>query len=104
MTMVNQDTIYQYLDGKVILSDALIEREKLLQKLEHLAKAPQYISDPENVAGFPVVRAQALLFELCVIGEYIDTLVAEINRYAVRCGKPRVNIIETGMQYSPGLA
>ncbi len=98
MMTVHQDTIYQYLDGWDLLGAALMERGQLLRELEQLAKAPQETSSAEHVAGFPLVSAQALLFELSVIGEDIDTLIFEINRYAETCGKPRVKVAEAKRQ------
>ena len=98
MSNVEQDTIYQYLDGRDLLQAALMERRRLLQQLEQLAQAAQCIHSLEKVAGFHVVRAQALLFELAVIGEDIDTLIIEINKYAVRCGGTGVQRMETTLQ------
>ena len=95
MTTVEEDTIYQYLDGKDLLDTTLDERRQLLRKLEQLAKVSQEDSNPERVARLPLVNAQTLLFELSMIDENIDTLVLEINSYAERCGRPRVECIET---------
>lgn len=95
VTTIDRDTIDQYLDGKQLLRETLIERKQLLQKLEQMAKAPQWSAGSESIAGFPIARAQALLYELYVIGEYIDTLIVEINSYADRSGKPRVNVMDT---------
>jgi hypothetical protein len=98
MTTVEQDTIYQYLDGRVLLNESLQEREQLLQGLEHLAKAHQGTNGAENVLEFPLIQAQALLFELSINSEDINRLIGEVNRYAERCGKPRVKIVERGPQ------
>ena len=98
VTTLEQDTIYQYLDGWNLLSSTLVERRQLLRMLEQLAKDPQGTTDTKHVAGFPLVSAQALLFELSIIGENIDTLIGEINSYAERCGKPRVEIIKANPQ------
>ena len=98
MMTADQDTIYQYDDGQDLLNATLTRRLQLLQKLEQLVKAAQGTQSTENVAGFHVMSAQALLFELSVIGEQIDTLIAEINSYAERCNKPRVQVIETNLQ------
>ena len=95
MTTVDQDTIYQYQDGWDLLGAAVMERRQLLRELEHLAKAPQATSGRERVAELPLVSAQALLFELSIIGENIDTLIGEINGYAERCGRPRVQVTGT---------
>ncbi len=94
VTTLEQDIIYQYLDGWDLLSSTLVERRQLLHVLEQLAKDPQGTTNTGYVAGFPLVSAQAILFELSIIGENIDTLIGEINSYAERCGKPRVEIIE----------
>ncbi len=94
MMTEDQDTIYQYLDGRELLHTTLIEREQLLRELEKLVQTPQEIGCPEKVARFPLMRAQTLLFEISVISEYIDSVIFEINCYAERCGKPRVQVVE----------
>jgi hypothetical protein len=94
MTTVEEDTVFQYLDGWDLLSAALMERTQMLRELEQLIQAPQNSSSMEEVAKFSLVSAQALLFELSIIGENIETLIGEINRYAERCGKPRVQMLE----------
>ena len=90
VTIIDQDIIYQYSDGRELLSESLAQRKQLLKQIEQIARVYQECTSVENVPGFPLGRVQALLFELSVIGEYIDTLIAEINSYAERCGKPRV--------------
>ena len=95
---VDQDTIDQYVDGKTLLSATLTERADLLRKLEQLAQAPQGQTSSEHVAGFPLVHAQTLLYELSVIAEYIDLLIFEINNYATRCGEPHVQVINVEIQ------
>ena len=94
MTTADQDTIYQYQDGWDLLGAAVMVRGQLLRELEHLVKVPQEASRIESIAEFRVGTAQALLFELSVIGDDIATLIREINHYAERCGKPRVEVIE----------
>ena len=98
MTTVDQDTIYQYQDGWELLKAAITEQAEKLRELERLAKTPQVSNSIEIIAGFPLISAQALLFELSMIGEQIDTLVGEINRYAERCGKPGVNVADPKRQ------
>src|SRR5690349_20783128 len=98
MMTIQQDTIVQYIDGKNLLHATLSERGGLLQELEQLAKTHQEASKPGKVVAFPLVHAQTLLFELSVIGEYIDILLVEINTYAERCGKPRIELVETKLQ------
>lgn len=95
---IHQDTLYQYIDGKELLHSTLSERERLLQELEQLAKTHQKASRPGKVVAFPLVHAQTLLFELSVIGEYINVLIVEVNSYAERCGKPRIEFVETILQ------
>src|ERR1051325_9492350 len=94
MTTSDQDTIYQYQDGWNLLGAAVMVRGQLLRELEYLVKAPQETKSIESIAEFRVGSAQALLFELSVIGEDIASLIREINHYADRCGKPRVEVIE----------
>lgn len=98
MLTVDQDTIYQYQDGWALLGAALKERGQMLRELELLAKTPQGSNGIASVAGFPLIRAQALLFELSIIGENIDILIGEINRYAARCGKSGVEVYEAKPQ------
>ena len=95
MTILDQDVHYQYSDGRDLLSATLMERELLLRELEELAKAPQGTGSTESIARFDVVRAQALLFELSIIADKIDSLIIQINKYAKKCGKPRVELKET---------
>lgn len=98
MTTPEQDTIYQYVDGKALLNTTLQERGQVLRKLERLTKASQQEQHPEKIVQFPLVLAQTLLFELSVISECIDSLILEINYYADRCGKPPIEMIETKLQ------
>jgi hypothetical protein len=98
VTTLEQDTIYQYLDGWDLLAATLMERRQLLRELEQLAKAPEGSINTAQVAEFPVISAQALLYELSMIGEQIDSLIGEINSYGERCGKPRVQVTETKRQ------
>lgn len=98
MMTADQDTIYQYVDGQDLLNATLTQRMQLLQKLEQLVKSAQETHSTRDVAGFPVIRAQSLLFELSAIGEQIDTLIWEVNSYAERCNQPRVQVIERNVQ------
>jgi len=92
MTTPAQDAYYQYSDGMKLLSETMVERDRMLQKLEVLAKAPQGRSSAELILRFNVVRAQMLLFDLSVNAEKIDALVIQINTYAEQCGQPGVGI------------
>jgi len=95
MMTVDQDTVYQYQDGWDLLGAALQQRKQLIGNLEHLVRATQESdSHAGDVVGFPVARAQLLLFELSMIGENIDALIREVNSYAERCGRPRVQVVE----------
>jgi hypothetical protein len=98
MIIMEQDTIFQYQDGRELLSATLAQRMELLRNLEGLAKASQKPGATENIPPFDLIRAQTLLFELSAIGEQIDTLISEINNYAERCNQPRVQGIERNLQ------
>ena len=98
MTIVEQDTIYQYLDGRDLLNATLTLRGQLLQRLEQMAKDTQGTRCSTRVAGFPVISAQGILFELSIISENIDILIGEINCYAERCGKPRIEIMKASLK------
>ena len=92
LNTIEQDTIYQYVDGRDLLQATLTERGELLQKLEALTKAYQENGSSEMVVEFPLMHAQTLLFEVAVTSESIHTLIVEINRYANQCDKPRVQV------------
>ena len=98
MMTIEQDTIYQYWDGRDLLKAILAERVQLLQNLEQLVKASLVSSHPEEVVGFPIVQAQTVLYKLAMIGDDIYTLVGEINRYAARTGNPRIKMRERNLQ------
>ena len=98
MTTVDQDTIFQYQDGRDLLRATLVQRTELLRKLEGFAKASQEPGATEKIPAVHLIRAQALLFELSVIGEEIDILISEINNYAERCNQPRVQVVDRNLQ------
>jgi hypothetical protein len=95
MTTLDQDILYQYSDGRDLLSAILMERDLLLRELEEMAQAPQGTVNTEHIVRFDLLGAQALLFDLSIITEKIDALMVEINGYAEKSGKPRVEIIAT---------
>lgn len=95
---IEQDTVYQYSDGKHLLHESLTRRRQLLQQLEHMARASQGSTSSETIPEFPLARAQTLLFELSEIGDRVDALIAEINRCTERCGKPGVKHTEIAVQ------
>ena len=94
ITTSDQDLCYQYSDGRDLLGIALLERRQLLEELEDLAKAPEEIRTDGFIGRFDVARGQTLLYELSLVTERIDTLIALINDYAEKCGKPRVDMVE----------
>ena len=95
ITTLDQDIDYQYSDGRDLLSATLIERRQLLQQLENLASAPQETQTDGTITRFDITRGQTLIYELSFVTERIDTLIMLINGYAEKCGKPRVNMVET---------
>jgi hypothetical protein len=96
--VIEQDVIYQYSDGKQLLHQSLSRQRQLLQQLEHMARVSQGSTSSETIPEFPLARAQTLLFELYEIGDQVDILITEINRYAERCGKPGVKRTETAAE------
>ncbi len=96
MTSLRQDIVYQYSDGRDLLSAFLIERSQLLRELEMLARQGQVSA--EIITDFDLAKAQTLLFDLSLLTERIDDLVVQINDYAGRCGKPRVEITKTKLK------
>ena len=89
----HQDFYYQYSDGRDLLSAALMKRENFLQEIEALAKAPQGKISTEIITRFDITRAQTVLYELSMLADIIESLIAEINSYAERSRMPRVEII-----------
>jgi hypothetical protein len=92
MMTPDQDVIYQYSDGRDLLSVTLMEREQYLRELDELVRTTQGIGSTEGVAAFDLLKAQAILFELSIIAENIESLIVQINGYAEKCGKPFVEI------------
>ena len=94
MTTLTHSAINQYADGRELLSATLIERELLLRRLERFAKSPQGTGSTGSIIGFDLSKARALLFELSLITDKIDSLVVLVDGYAEKCGMPRVEIME----------
>jgi hypothetical protein len=92
MEAFDLDKICQYSDGRDFLSATLVEHERLLWQLEHLAKEPQRDTNSNITNKLNLVKAQILLFERLLIGEKIDSLVVLVNHYADQLSKPRVEI------------
>ena len=84
--------IYQYPDGRDLLTETLWQHERLLWELEDLANEPQRDGNSEIMNKLNLVRTQILLFERLMIGERIDSLVVLINHYAEIISQPRVEI------------
>jgi hypothetical protein len=97
MTTPNQDIYYQYSESRESLTASLIERDQLLGELETLSKAPQGRVSSQIIVRFDLARGQALLFELSVITEKIDSLVVLINSYAQKVGMPPVEMTDSGL-------
>lgn len=91
---INHDAYYQYSDGRDMLSITLMQRDNLLRELEALAKEPQGTGGTESIAGFDIVKAQSLLYEISIIAEEIDSLIVQINLYSEIIKKPRVEITQ----------
>ena len=82
MVALDLEKIYQYTYGRDLLNDTLVEHERLLWELEHLAKEPQ-CDDSSNIPNrLKLIKAQILLFERLMVGEKIDSLVVLVNHYA----------------------
>ena len=90
MLVLDLGEIYQYSVGRDLLSDALVEHERLLWELEYLAKEPQRDSNSDITNRLNLIRAQILLFERLMIGEKIDSLVVLTSHYAEILSKPHV--------------
>ena len=98
MVAIDLDKIYQFSDGRELLSDSLLEHERLLWELEHLAKEPQRDINPDITNRLNLIKAQILLFERLMIGKKIDSLVVLINYYAEIISKPREKVRKANPQ------
>lgn len=98
MVAFDLDKIYQYSDGRDLLSAALVEHERLRWELEHLAKEPQRDGNSEITIRLNLVKAQILLFERLMIGENIDSLIVLVNHYAEVLSKSQMEIRKAAPQ------
>jgi hypothetical protein len=98
MIAFDLEKIYQYSDDRKLLNAALVEHERLLWKLEHLAKEPQRDDHSDITNRLNLIKAQILLFERLIIGEKIDSLVVLVKHYAEKLSEPRVEISEANPQ------
>ena len=94
MVAIDLEKLYQYSDGRDLLSDTLMEHERLLWELEHLAKEPQRDGNSDIANRLNLIKAQILLFERLIIGKKIDSLVMLSNHYAEVLSEPRTEILE----------
>jgi hypothetical protein len=92
MVAFDLDKIFQYSAGRDLLSAALVEHERLLWKLEKLAKDPQRETSLDHTNRLNLIKTQILLFERLMIGEKIDSLVVLVNHYAEILSKPHIEI------------
>ena len=90
--------IYQCADGRDLLNDTLVEHERLLWELEHLAKEPQRDANSNITNKLNLVKSQILLFERLMIGERIDSLVVLVSHYAEKLSPPLVEITKANAQ------
>jgi hypothetical protein len=98
MVAFDLDKIYQYSEGRDLLSATLVEHERLLWELEHLAKEPRPESNADITNRVNLVKAQILLFERLLIGEKIDSLVILVHHYAELLSTPHVEMRKASAQ------
>ena len=98
MLAFDLDKIYQCSDGWDLLNAALVEHERLLWELEHLAKDPQGNGSSDISNRLNLVKTQILLFERLIIGEKIDSLVVLVNHYAESLSNPHIEITMEALQ------
>jgi hypothetical protein len=94
MVALDLHKLYQYSGGIDLLSDTLVEHERLLWELEYLAKELPREGNSDITNRLNLVKTQILLFERLMIGERIDSLVVLVNHYAELLTKPRLEIRE----------
>jgi hypothetical protein len=85
-------TIHKYTDGWDLVSDTLLEHERLLWELEYLAKESQPEGNSDINNKLNLVKAQILLFERLLIGERIESLIALSHHYADILSQPRLQV------------
>jgi len=88
MAAFELNKIYQHADGRDLLSNTLLEHERLLWELEHLTKEPQRDDHSDITNRLNLIKAQILLFERLMIGKKIDSLVVLVHHYAEIISKP----------------
>jgi len=98
MAAFELDKIYQHADGRDLLNATLVEHERLLWKLEDLAREPQRDANSNLTTKLNLVKAQILLFERLMIGKKIDSLVVLIHHYAEIISEPRIEISKANPQ------
>jgi hypothetical protein len=98
MVAIDLKTIYKYPYGSDLLNDILVEHERLLWKLEDLAREPQRDANSNLANKLNLVKAQVLLFERLMIGGKIDSLVVLVNHYAEKLSEPRIEISKANAQ------
>ena len=98
MVAFDLDKIFQYSGGMNLLSDTLMEHQRLLWELEYLAKTTHQEGNSDIANRLNLVRAQILLFERLLIGERIDSLVVLVNHYAEILSQPRVDLRKSAPQ------
>jgi hypothetical protein len=94
MLAFDLDKIYQYPFGMDLLSDTLMEHERLLWELEYLATEPHDEENSDISDRLNLIKTQILLFERLMIGKRIDSLVVLSNHYAEILSAPHVEIAE----------
>jgi hypothetical protein len=98
MVAIDLDKLYQYSGGMDLLSDTLVEHERLLWELEYLAKEPKRDDNSDIKNRLNLIKAQILLFERLMIGEKIDSLVLLVNHYAEILTKQYREISKVALQ------
>ena len=89
MAVFDPSIIHKYSKDSDLLSDTLAECERVLWKLEYLAKKTQQEGNSDIANRLNLVKAQKLLCERLMIGERIDSLVILVNHYAETLSRSR---------------
>ena len=92
MAAFDLNMIHKYSNETDLLSDTLVECERLLWELEYLAKKSQPEGNSEIFDRLNLVRTQKLLCERLMIGQRTDSLVILIKHYAEILRQPHVEI------------
>lgn len=88
----NDEVLEKYREGKANLDQLLQERRGLLERFRVLIGHARDLSTSDTIIKFDVVKAQDLCTALTDVETRIDSLIADVNAYAEKCGKDPIQV------------